>query len=88
MSVTAIYHAPKDDSPVCEMRGVRFFDGHPVSLDSEGHADLIAKLRTNQLFEVEGGEEAAQAAQSADGSPLTGLAKARAAKAAKKQQNL
>jgi hypothetical protein len=87
MSVTAIYHAPKDDSPVCEIRGVRFFDGHPVPLDSEEHAGLITKLRTNQHFEVEGGEEAARAGQLANGEKLTGLAKARAAKAAKKLQN-
>ncbi len=85
--VHATYIAPKDDSPVVETRGVRFFDGQAVPLDHEEHGDLIAKLRTNQHFDVDGDDD--QLAQ-ADIKPSKAdhLAKARAAKAAKQQQNL
>jgi hypothetical protein len=82
ITITITYHAPEGDSPVVDMRGVRFFDGQAKALDVEEHAGLIAKLRGNQHFEVEGDED------KAGNAPLTGLAKARAAKAAKKQQNL
>lgn len=42
----------QDDSATVTMGGVRFFDGQPTELDQEEHANLLAKLRTNQHFEV------------------------------------
>ncbi len=54
---TATYHAPKGDNRVVEMRGVTFFDGQAAELDTAEHAGLIAKLRTNQHFEVVGGDD-------------------------------
>lgn len=81
-TVHVTYHAPEGDSPVVETRGVRFFDGQTKPLDSEEHANLIAKAKGNPFFEVD--EPEAEASEA----PLSGLAKARAAKAAKKQQNL
>lgn len=55
--VSATYHAPEGDEAVVIMRGVRFFDGRPEALDEEEHEGLIAKLRTNQHFEVDGSDE-------------------------------
>lgn len=50
--VSITYRAPIDDSAVVEMRGVRFFDGEPKTIDAKENADLVAKLRTNRFFEV------------------------------------
>lgn len=54
--ITVIYHAPPGDDRVVDMRGVTFFDGQPVEIDTEEHTALANKLRTNWHFEVSGGE--------------------------------
>lgn len=54
--VDVTYNAPKGDELVVTMRGVRFYDGRAESLDEFEHGGLIAKLRNNQHFTVEGGE--------------------------------
>lgn len=51
--VNVIYHAPAGDNQVVETRGQRFFDGQATPIDSETQAELLAKLRTNPLFEVD-----------------------------------
>jgi hypothetical protein len=50
----------EDDNAVVTMGGVRFFDGQAAKLDAVEHAGLLAKLRTNQHFEVSGGEKKAE----------------------------
>lgn len=57
---TATYHAPKGDSKVVEMGGVTFFDGQPVELNSDDHANMIAKLPGNPHFDIEVGEDDAK----------------------------
>lgn len=52
--VDVTYKAPEGDEFVVVMRNVRFFDGKITTLDEDEHADLIAKLRNNQHFTVEG----------------------------------
>ncbi|PBB75204.1 hypothetical protein CK227_10455 [Mesorhizobium sp. WSM4308] len=64
--INATYRAPEGDSPFVEMCGVRFFDGQAMPLDSEEHAELIAKLRTNQHFEVGGKKDKVEAEADAD----------------------
>lgn len=54
---TAIYHAPKGDSEVVHMGGVRFFDGEAVELNSTDHPHLVNKLPGNQHFEIEIGDD-------------------------------
>lgn len=54
--ITVIYHAPPGDDRVVDMRGVTFFDGKPVEIDTEEHTALANKLRTNWHFEVIGDE--------------------------------
>jgi hypothetical protein len=54
---TATYHAPEGDSKVAEMGGVTFFDGKEVELNSDEHAHLMSKLKNNQHFDYEEGED-------------------------------
>ena len=65
-SVTVTYHAPPDDQPYVETRGVRFFDGQAVALDEEVHAELIGKARTNPHFEVNDATKAVLKAMAPD----------------------
>ena len=53
-TVNVTYRTPEGDQPFVETRGVRFFDGQPVALDAELHAELIAKAQGNRHFCVEG----------------------------------
>lgn len=76
-TIKATYNAPAGDAEVVTMRGVRFFDGQEVELDTKEHAELVAKLRTNQHFAIDG--DAVEKPVKADP-----MAKARAARAAKK----
>lgn len=53
------YHAAEGEADAVTTRGVRFFDGHPVDLNTNDHGALIAKAKGNPHFEVEMGEEVA-----------------------------
>lgn len=55
--VTATYSAPDNDDAVVTMGGVRFFDGQAAELDPNQHAVLIDKLRANQHFYLDEGED-------------------------------
>jgi hypothetical protein len=53
VKVSVTYHAPKDDSKVCEIYGHTFFDGHALEIeDNEENQHAIAKLSRNKVFEV------------------------------------
>lgn len=67
-TVSVTYKAPDGDEAVVTTGGVRFFDGQAKQLDGEEHAGLIAKLRTNQHFEVGG-----KAKPKAEKPPVVGL---------------
>lgn len=54
MTITATYHAPEGDNAVVTTRGVRFFDGQPVELNTRDHAELLGKLKGNPHFELAG----------------------------------
>jgi hypothetical protein len=56
-NATATYHAPEGDNKVVEMGGVTFFDGQPVELNIHDHGRMIEKLRHNQHFAVEAGDD-------------------------------
>jgi hypothetical protein len=71
--VSVTYNAPEGDEAVVTMRGVRFFDGQALHLDPIEHDGLIAKLRNNQHFEVEGGEPKAPKAEKKPKATVEGL---------------
>lgn len=71
--VSVTYNAPDGDDAVVTMRGVRFFDGQPLNLDPVEHDGLIAKLRNNQHFAVEGGEPKAPKAEKKPKATVEGL---------------
>lgn len=50
---TATYNAPKNDSEIVHMRGVRFIDGQATELNTDDHGRLIDKLKGNPHFDVE-----------------------------------
>jgi hypothetical protein len=64
--ISVTYRAPKGDEKVVEMGGHTFFDGKVEKVDSEIDTGLLAKLRTNQHFDVSDKEQAKAAAKSAE----------------------
>jgi membrane protein involved in colicin uptake len=56
-TATATYHAPEGDAKSCTMNGVIFNDGETVELNSNDNQHLISKLRGNQHFEFDDGED-------------------------------
>ena len=47
------YVAPKGDSEVVEMQGVKFFNGQTVKIDEDKQERLLSKLRKNPHFQVD-----------------------------------
>jgi len=47
------YVAPKGDSEVVEMQGVKFFSGQTVKIDEDKQERLLSKLRKNPHFRVD-----------------------------------
>ncbi|MDC9825673.1 hypothetical protein PRN20_18215 [Devosia sp. ZB163] len=69
------YHAPAGDEAVVTIGGIRLFDGRAEEVDPVEHATLIAKLRTNPHFEVDGVDAGDDEPDDEpdDGEPFVGL---------------
>jgi hypothetical protein len=58
MEATVTYHAPPGDNKVVETRGLTFYHDQAQQLDTDEHADFLAKAQGNPHFEVSMPEEA------------------------------
>lgn len=54
---SATYRAPDGDAKSVTIGGVIFNDGEAVNINSDDHPHLMEKLRSNQHFEFEAGED-------------------------------